>query len=137
MQQNPLYADVVSEVNSFFEERLALLEKYGIQRDRIIIDPGIGFGKKLEHNLQLLRGLESLTKWDRPIMLGVSRKSFIGEATGATTVEDRLIGSVTCASLAVRDGANIIRTHDIEATARAVRMAEAILGLSRKSERTK
>ena len=133
MQQCPTYADVGAEVNRFFEERLETLKKHGIALERIILDPGIGFGKKIEHNLQLLRGLESFTKWNRPLMLGVSRKSFIGEATGANSVEDRLIGSVTCAALAVRDGVNIIRTHDIEATARAVRMAEAVLGRRKQS----
>lgn len=126
MQENPSYEDVVREVNEFFGERLEKLEKHGIGRDRIILDPGIGFGKRLEHNLQLLRALESFTKWGCPLLLGVSRKSFIGKITGATSVEGRLAGSLACASLAVKAGVNIIRTHDVEATRQAVRMTEAI-----------
>jgi dihydropteroate synthase len=131
MQLNPSYKNVVDEVNDFFNERLGKLEKHGIDRERIIFDPGIGFGKKFEHNLKLLRELGSLTKWDRPVMIGVSRKSFIGEATGTRTVEERLAGSLACAALAVREGVSIIRTHDIEATRRVVRMTEAILGQER------
>jgi dihydropteroate synthase len=131
MQLNPSYTNVVSEVNEFFGERLGKLEKHGISGDRIILDPGIGFGKNIEHNLQLLRELESLTRWDRPLMLGVSRKSFISEATGTKGVEERLAGSLACAALAVREGVSIIRTHDVEATRQALRMTEAILGRDR------
>jgi dihydropteroate synthase len=131
MQANPVYGDVVTEVNDFFEERLRKLEKHGIDRERIIFDPGIGFGKSFQHNLQLLRELRRLTRCDRPLMLGVSRKSFIGEATGTKGIESRLAGSLACAALAVREGANIIRTHDIEATRQVVRMSEAILGQDR------
>jgi dihydropteroate synthase len=131
MQVNPVYKNVVTEVNDFFENCLGKLEKHGIDRERIILDPGIGFGKSFQHNLQLLRELGRLTRWDRPLMLGVSRKSFISEATGTKDIEERLAGSLACAALAVREGASIIRTHDIEATRQAVRMSEAILGQDR------
>ena len=131
MQMDPAYANVVNEVNCFFEERLGKLEKHGIERERIVFDPGIGFGKTFQNNLQLLQDLRRLTRWDRPLMLGVSRKSFISEATGTKGVEERLTGSLACATLAVRDGVSIIRTHDIAAARQVVRMTEAILGQNR------
>jgi dihydropteroate synthase len=127
MQENPSYMDVTREVNEFFEERLEQLKKHGIGRERVILDPGIGFGKKLEHNLQLLQQLESFTKWGCPLLLGVSRKSFIAKVTDAKSIEERLAGSLACSCLGVNAGVNIIRTHDVRATVQAVRMTEAIL----------
>ena len=127
MQQNPVYADVVREVGEFFSERLmTLLNETGIAAEQVVLDPGIGFGKTLEHNLQLLAGLRSFTKWRRPLLLGVSRKSFIGKLLGADTNE-RLPASLACASLAIAGGVQIIRTHDVAATVQAVRMTEAVL----------
>ena len=92
----------------------------------MVLDPGIGFGKTLEHNLQLLADLRSFTKWRRPLLLGVSRKSFIGKLRGAN-LNERLPASLACATLAVAAGAQIIRAHDVAETVQAVRMAEAIL----------
>ena len=89
------------------------------------MDPGVGFGKTLEHNLQLLANLHSFTTWQRPLLLGVSRKSFIGKLLGAE-VNARLPASLACAILAVESGVQIIRTHDVAETVQAVRMAEAI-----------
>ena len=127
MQQNPAYADVVREVGEFFSERLqTLLNETGIAADQVVLDPGIGFGKTLEHNLQLLAGLRSFTKWRRPLLLGVSRKSFIEKLTGAK-LNERLPASLACATLAVQSGVQIIRTHDVAETLQAVQMAEAIL----------
>ena len=91
----------------------------------MVLDPGIGFGKTLEHNLQLLAGPAEFYKWRRPLLLGVSRKSFIGKLLGAD-VKERLPASLACATLAVDAGAQIIRTHDVAETVQAVRMAEAI-----------
>ena len=126
MQKNPAYEEVVREVGSFLAERLTKLAAAGVAAEQVVIDPGIGFGKTLEHNLQLLAGLRSFTKWRRPVLLGVSRKSFIGQLLGAA-VEKRLPASLACATLAVAAGAQLIRTHDVAATVQAVRMAEAIL----------
>jgi len=126
MQKNPAYKNVVREVGEFFRERLKKLNAAGVAADQIIFDPGIGFGKTLEHNLQLLAGLRSFTNLQRPLLLGVSRKSFIGKITGAE-VENRLPASLACATLAVAGGVQIIRTHDVAETIQAVRMAEAIL----------
>ena len=127
MQQNPDYTDVVREVGEFFSERLqTLLNETGIAAEQVVLDPGIGFGKTPAHNLQLLAGLRSFTKWRRPLLLGVSRKSFIEKLTGAK-LNERLPASLACATLAVQSGVQIIRTHDVAETIQAVRMAEAIL----------
>ena len=127
MQQNPVYGDVVAEVDEFFSERLGQLNAFGIQAERVVLDVGIGFGKALEHNLQLLGALNIFAKWDRPLLLGVSRKSFIGQVTGATDMADRLPGSLACACWGVEHGVHIIRTHDVKATRQAVRMTEAVM----------
>ena len=126
MQTQPVYKDVVRDISGFFSERLGqLLNEVGVPMEQVIIDPGIGFGKKLEHNLTLLAGLKTFTKWRRPLLVGVSRKSFIGELLGAE-VQNRLPASLACTALAIGDGANIIRTHDVAETLQTVRMAEAI-----------
>ncbi len=127
MQRQPVYADVVREVGEFFSERLTALSGVpGLAPEQVVLDPGIGFGKTLEHNLQLLAGLRSFTKRRRPLLLGVSRKSFIETLTGARPNE-RLPASLACATLAVQAGVNLIRAHDVAETLQAVRMAEAIL----------
>jgi dihydropteroate synthase len=127
MQRKPHYGDVAAEVSDFFEERLRRVCENGVRVEQVLLDVGIGFGKTAEHNLQLLRALRSFTKWERPLLLGVSRKSFIGKATGAKEIEQRLPGSLACACWAVAEGVQIIRTHDVAATRQAVRMTEAIL----------
>jgi len=126
MQENPVYRDVVRDVSGFFSERLGmLLNEVGVPMEQVVLDPGIGFGKTLEHNLTLLAGLKTFTKWRRPLLIGVSRKSFIGELLDAE-VPNRLPASLAGAVLAVGDGAHIIRTHDVAETVQAVQMAEAI-----------
>jgi dihydropteroate synthase len=120
-------ARVVREVGEFFSEQLLRLRnEAGITAEQVVLDPGIGFGKTPEQNLQLLAGLRSFTKWHRPLLLGASRKSFIEKVTGAK-LNERLPASLACASLAVQSGANIIRAHDVAETVQAVRIAEAIL----------
>jgi dihydropteroate synthase len=126
MQANPVYADVVREVDEFFGGRLEALRAAGVAAEQVVLDPGIGFGKTPEHNLQLLANLRNFRRWRRPLLLGVSRKSFIGKISGAEAHE-RLPASLACATLAVADGAQIVRTHDVAETVRAARMAEAIL----------
>lgn len=130
MQVNPVYADVVREVGDFFRERLASLGASGVAAEQVVLDVGIGFGKALEHNLQLLANLESFTTMARPLLIGVSRKSFIGKLLGAD-VAARLPASLACASLAVAGGVQIIRTHDVAETVQALRMVEAVLGRKR------
>jgi len=127
MQENPAYADVVQEVSEFFSERLGtLLNEVGVPMEQVVLDVGIGFGKTLEHNLQLLAGLRSFTKWRRPLLIGVSRKSFIQKLL-AVPVEERLPASLACTTLALLAGAQIIRTHDVPETVQTVRMTEAVL----------
>lgn len=125
MQANPHYSDVVADVNSFFAERLQRLAAAGVSSDQTALDIGIGFGKTLEHNLQLLAGLRHFTKHQRPLLLGVSRKSFIGRLLGLE-VDERLPAALACTVDAIGQGANIIRTHDVAETCRAIRMAEAV-----------
>lgn len=126
MQLNPVYTDVVREVEAFFMDRLRQLRACGVAAEQVVLDIGIGFGKTVEHNLQLLRGLTSFRKQGRPLLLGVSRKSFIGRLTGAD-VEARLPGSLAGACWAVAQGVQLLRTHDVAATAQAVRLTEALL----------
>jgi dihydropteroate synthase len=125
MQENPSYHDVVAEVFDFFVGLLERLERSGVKREQIIVDVGIGFGKKVEHNLELLRALKSFTKLGRPLLLGVSRKSFIGKITGAPG-EERLSGSLACAVWGVEQGAHIIRAHDVAQTKRALRVTDLL-----------
>jgi len=125
MQKNPVYADVVHEVGGFFLERLERLAACGVAADQVVLDPGIGFGKSTEHNLQLLAGLKKFAKLGRPLLVGVSRKSFIEKLSGGK-LNERLPGSLACATLAVADGVQFIRTHDVLETVQAIRMAEAI-----------
>ncbi len=125
MQEAPRYADVVREVESFFVERLARLAAAGVAPEQVVLDVGIGFGKTVEHNLQLLAGLRSFTKLQRPLLLGASRKSFIGHLLGAE-VDQRLPASLACACWSVGAGVQVIRVHDVRATVQAVRMFEAI-----------
>jgi dihydropteroate synthase len=128
MQQAPQYDDVVAEVRSFLLERVALAERAGVARDRLWIDPGIGFGKTVEHNLALLRELPSLVACGLPVLVGASRKSFIGRVLGLPDTVDRLEGSLAVATLSCWLGAAMLRVHDVQATRRAVEMAWALRG---------
>jgi dihydropteroate synthase len=127
MQDNPRYENVVGEVNEFFDERLKRLNAFGVASDQVVLDVGIGFGKTVEHNLQLLALLNTFTKWKRPILVGASRKGFIGRITGADQPAARLPGSLACACWGVASGASVVRAHDVAATRQAIRMTESIL----------
>ena len=126
MQISPTYGNVVRDVEAYFADRLSKLAAAGVTREQVILDVGIGFGKTLEHNLELLAGLNGFTRFERPLLLGVSRKSFIGKLLGVD-VGARLPSGLACACSAVEAGAQIIRTHDVRPTLQAVRMTEAIL----------
>ncbi len=127
----PHYQDIVREVTEFFQERLGKLNAAEVASDQVVFDVGIGFGKTLEHNLSLLANLRSFTKLERPLLVGVSRKSFIGKLLGAKPNE-RLPASLACATLAVESGVQIIRTHDVAETIQAIRLAEAVLAQIKK-----
>lgn len=118
--------DIVGAISAFFSERLKALETFGMAREQIIFDPGIGFGKNLEQNLQILAQLGGFSALCRPVLLGVSRKSFIEKLFGSG-VNERLPASLACAILGVESGAQMIRAHDVTETVQAVRMAEAVL----------
>jgi dihydropteroate synthase len=125
MHLGPKYDDVVAEVDSFFEARIKLLQAHGLALEQILLDPGLGFGKTAEHNFQLLAGINRFRLHERPVLLGASRKSFIGKLLG-NTVNDRLPGSLACAAWAVLNHVQMIRTHDVAATLQAVRLIEQI-----------
>ena len=125
MHLAPKYDDVVAEVDAFFGERVRRMEASGVHREQIVLDPGIGFGKTVRHNLQLLAGLSRLRIHQRPLLLGVSRKSFIGKLVGGE-VHERVPGGIACSVWAVLNGVQLIRTHDVAATVQAVRMIEEI-----------
>lgn len=125
MQADPSYTDVVAEVRTFLAARLEACRCAGIEPAKLVIDPGFGFGKTLEHNLHLLRELAGLGTLGVPILVGLSRKSMIGLALGLP-VEQRLPASLALAVIAVANGARIVRTHDVSATREAIRMYEAV-----------
>jgi len=127
MQDDPRYDDVVDDVKAFLAERLEVAIAAGVEEEGIWLDPGIGFGKTLEHNLELLRRLDELRELGRPLVIGTSRKSFLGKIDGSR-VEDRLGGTVASSVMAAANGADVLRVHDVAETAQAVRVAEAILG---------
>jgi len=126
MQVNPYYEDVLQEVRSFLQERIHEAQAAGIKRERIVIDPGIGFGKRLEDNLALINKLHVLGELDRPILIGTSRKSFIGNILDLPP-QERLEGSIASSILSMAHGAHILRVHDVAAIKRAVLVAEAIM----------
>ncbi|HEY5894190.1 MAG TPA: dihydropteroate synthase [Chthoniobacterales bacterium] len=128
MQQSPRYDDVVRDVKTFFDAKLTSAIVAGIDPERVVFDPGIGFGKTLEHNLTLLRHLPSLRVADRPILVGVSRKSFIGKVLGSEKMEDRFWPTVAMTAFCAQNGADILRVHDVRANYYALRMMEAIRG---------
>ena len=126
MQLGPRYADVTREVLDFLEERIVYAEGQGIARDRIVTDPGFGFGKTRAHNMTLLRDLAAFHDLGAPVLLGVSRKRFIGEIGGAPEAKDRLGGSLAVALHAASQGVHILRVHDTEATIQALRLFAAL-----------
>ena len=132
MQADPRYGDVVSEVKAFLEERLAFAVGEGVAEDKVQLDPGIGFGKTVEHNLELHRRLRELAELGRPIAFGSSRKSFIGKLTGAE-VDDRLGGTIASNVIAYANGARMLRVHDVGPMRQALTVSDAILDPDRSS----
>jgi len=129
MQREPRYRDVVAEVGAFLAERVAAAETAGIARERIVIDPGFGFGKSVEHNFELLRNLDRLTAMGLPVLAGWSRKSTLGAVTGRGA-DERLAASLAAALLAAQRGARIVRVHDVAATRDALEVLAALDGKS-------
>lgn len=127
MQENPTYDDVVDEVKAFLSQRLEVAVDAGVAEERVWLDPGIGFGKTLDHNLELLRRLGELRELGRPLVVGTSRKGFLGKIDGSA-VGDRLGGTIASSVFAAAEGADVLRVHDVAEMAQAVTMASAILG---------
>jgi dihydropteroate synthase len=128
MQKQPEYSDVVAEVQDYFTKRLRILAELGIAPERVVLDPGFGFGKTLGHNISLMQSLPCLTVQGRPVLVGVSRKSMISKLLGTDDVEDRDWPTVALTSHSRELGARIVRVHDVRPNVHAMRMTEAILG---------
>lgn len=129
MQLNPVYDDVVAEVRAFFDARLRVLAEAGVDERRVMLDPGIGFGKAVAHNLALLRSLPALRARGRPMLIGVSRKSMIGKLIGSDDLADRAWPTVALTSYVREHGASAVRVHEVAANVQAMRMTEAIIGM--------
>jgi dihydropteroate synthase len=126
MQDDPRYDDVVDDVARFLEDRLAAAVDAGVREERICLDPGIGFGKTVEHNLQLLRGIPRLARIGRPLLVGVSRKTFLMRLTRPGMPKDRLAASLAATVEAYRAGASLLRVHDVAETVDAIRIVQAL-----------
>jgi len=125
MQINPVYHDLIGEISDFLEEGISIALKAGVDEKKIIIDPGIGFGKTFEHNLEIINRLYEFRSLGRPILLGPSRKSFIGKILDLP-VGDRLEGTASAVAIGIMKGANIVRVHDVLPMVRVARVADAI-----------
>ncbi|CAH9016384.1 dihydropteroate synthase [Candidatus Nitrosacidococcus sp. I8] len=133
MQMNPYYHNVVEEIKSFFLERINTCTQYGISHEYLILDPGFGFGKNVTHNLLLLKYLNSICSIGFPVLVGISRKSFIG-ALLDDPLENRLYGGVSLAALAIWEGAKIIRTHDVRATKQILTLYDKVMKVNNERE---
>ncbi len=128
MQNNPIYTDVIDEIKQFFEQRIEACINAGISQNKIILDPGFGFGKTLNHNLEILRRLDEFKRFGLRILVGISRKSMIGSMLNNRNTNGRTIGSVTAAIIASQNGANIVRVHDILETKDAFKVLQSVAG---------
>jgi dihydropteroate synthase len=134
MQQNPCYGDVVKDVMTFLQERISVCRKAGIAENQIIVDPGFGFGKSIEHNYQILANLERFHELNVPVMAGMSRKSMIGNLL-QRKIDQRLAGNIATATIAAQKGAQIIRVHDVKETIDAVKVVNIINAYRNNNER--
>ena len=126
MQVNPIYSDVTAEVATFLRDRLTAAADSGVDPERVLLDPGIGFGKSMQHNLELLRRLPNLAAFGRPLVVGTSRKGFVGRITGEADPARRLFGTAASVAWSVANGAAVVRVHDVGPMAQVVRMVRAI-----------
>ncbi len=127
MQLNPTYTDCVGEIAEFLRQQAEAAQRVGLPKDRIIVDPGIGFGKTVEHNLEILRRLGELKALGYPVLIGTSRKSFIGKVLGIEVPAERVWGTAATVAIAIANGADIVRVHDVREMAQVVRMTDAIV----------
>ncbi len=126
MQVDPTYKALIPEIMDYLMQGISIAREAGVPDDKIIIDPGIGFGKTVEHNLEIIKRLEEFTGFEKPVLLGHSRKSFIGKLLGDLPVTERIEGTTAAAAIGIFNGANMIRVHDVAETVRAARIADRI-----------
>jgi dihydropteroate synthase len=126
MQQNPQYEALIPEIMDYLRISIRLANKFGIPDDKIIVDPGIGFGKTFEHNLEIIKNLKEFTFLGKPVAVGVSRKAFIGKILGDVPPSERLEGTAAVVAISIFNGANIVRVHDVKEMARVAKVADAI-----------
>ncbi len=127
MQQNPVYEALIPEIMDYLRISIRLAAKSGIPEDTLIIDPGIGFGKTIDHNLEIIRNLKEFTLLGRPVAVGVSRKAFIGKILGGASSSERVEGTAAAVAIAIMNGARIVRVHDVKEMAKVARVADAVL----------
>ncbi len=127
MQTNPSYDDVIEEMTQFFVERIGFATKHGIEEGNIIIDPGIGFGKRLQDNLRIIRELRRFKELGRPVLIGTSMKSFLGQIAGSDRMEDRVEGTLASVAVSISNGADMVRVHDVAKTKRVVQFMRALM----------
>ena len=128
MQASPNYDDFLGELDAFFENKLKELNEAGVAQDRIVLDPGVGFGKRLNDNLDILAHIPSLKKYGLPLLIGTSRKGFIGRLTGRADAEKRLEGTLATTAICAYEGAEIVRVHDVAENAKVAALADAVRG---------
>jgi dihydropteroate synthase len=126
MQQNPVYEALIPEIMDYLREGIAIATRSGISEDKIIIDPGIGFGKTSEHNLEIINKLWEFTSLEKPILIGPSRKAFIGKILGDVPVTERLEGTAAAVAISIMNGVNMIRVHDVKEMVRVAKVADAV-----------
>ncbi len=126
MQKNPFYDDLIREVIIFLRDSIEIAKIAGIKEDMVIIDPGIGFGKTMDHNLQLIKHLGRFKELKRPLLIGTSRKTFIGHILGNISTDERLMGTAATVAISIMNGANIVRVHDVKEIWDVVKLADAI-----------
>lgn len=126
MQQNPTYDALIPEIMDYLRVSIRLAMKFGVEEDKIIIDPGIGFGKTFDHNLEIIKNLHEFTLLEKPLLIGPSRKAFIGKILGDLPTSERLEGTAAAVAISIFNGANIIRVHDVKEMVRVAKVADAI-----------
>jgi len=126
MQQDPRYEDVISEIKAFFRERIEFAQKHGIANERIILDPGIGFGKRIQDNLAIIKNLKAFKDLEMPLLIGTSMKSFIGHVTDSP-LEERMDGTLASVAISIWNGADIVRVHDVKSARKVVQLVSAIM----------
>jgi dihydropteroate synthase len=126
MQKDPCYEDVISEIKAFFRERIEFAQKHGIGDDRIVLDPGIGFGKRVQDNLTIIKNMKSFRELKMPLLIGTSMKSFIGHVTDSS-LEERMEGTLASIAISIWNGADIVRVHDVKKTKKVVQLVSAVM----------